>query len=212
LEERSQDTVILENIPPEAEVEAVFMVRIADGEKNRPYQLRFYVNEDFAPDTVYAVKYNPRLTLQMWVVSLLLLPPGSHILMPVTSMLLVAWMESLSSFFKNNRSQKYTFKSMFEHIEQRRWRQVFKSIWPDRVLFVAFMGILSGLIFSVLPKLRFWMLAVFWIATAICFVPAVYDWLGRNEEDDAKGHKPKEDESGTGSSQEEESKEDNDAA
>lgn len=214
LEERSQNTVILRDIPPRAEVDAVFAVRIADGEPGRSYKLNFYVNGEFAHNTVHAVTYDRLQTLRMWLVSLFLLPPGSHILIPVLSMLLVAWMESLTSHLKKNPSQKDIAESMWSHLRQHQWRQIMGLMWPDVLLFLIFMIVLSGLILGVLPKLwiRFPVLAVFWMATAICFAPAVYNWLGRNEEDDAKGQKPKEDKSGTGSSQEEESKEDNDAA
>lgn len=97
---RMQDVVSLEDIPPYGKVSAVFLVRIANGEKGCEYPLEFIINGKYAPNTQIAFEYNPPERLRMWLVSLLLLPPGSNIAIPVLTMLFASWLESLSTLLK----------------------------------------------------------------------------------------------------------------
>ncbi len=103
LEETFQDTVTLKDIPPHAKVQATFLVRMAQGDPTKEYELHFVINGEKASlPIVYTMSYDPLTRFKMWIVSLLLLPPGSHITVPVVTMLFVSWIASLCAVLKSN--------------------------------------------------------------------------------------------------------------
>lgn len=163
---RSQNTVILEHIPPRAQVRANFMVRIADGERGCEYPLNFRVNEeDFEPNTEFAFLYAPFERLQMWLVENLLLPPGADIALPVTTMLFVVWLVDLCTDCKTKRLRL-------------KGRGYLKSLIP-RILFTL---IVMGFLMLSVPKVGPLLSVVFFLISALfCYLPDLRNYLSLDQ-------------------------------
>jgi hypothetical protein len=168
LTDRTQDVVILEDIPPYGKVSAVFMVRIAEGEKGCEYPLRLIINGDFSPSIAPAFEYNPEERFRMWLVSLLLLPPGSGIALPVISMLFASWLESFCGVLKSKQLWESTKADNIHAKPTNKSGNFVLHIWPW--FFVIIVAVLIVGLISPLNPLDAMYFGLFLLLTLIAHI------------------------------------------
>ena len=195
---RFQDTVILEDIPPRANVQASFMVRIADGEFGSEYPLQIKLNsEDLDYGLQFAFRYAPHERLRMWLVSQLLLPPGADIFIPLVTMLFSSWLIAVCTELKRKQGVRLfnniklnpvdMFRRLIEFLKKLQRDDAFRKDWflgVGRGLLPLFpwlfmMLFVSAVAFLSLPERLSWlMLGVFWVGTLCCFFPPLHNYFG----------------------------------